>query len=340
MLTNALLVVLWLAARPSARLTVAALSPQRGAPTLTTAHGAPPGVSTEQCFSIYLPIAMARGQPARLPTPTLSAPTGAPTAIATPSVSATAWPTLSSTATPTASRTASPTVTPHAPACAPPGQPFVFEDDFSNPATGWPVEDGPLGGLGYMEGEYRVRLNQAAPAVGVPAPVCALHDVLLQVDGRAIPGATFAYGLAFGVAFGDSAPEMYALVVRTDSQAALLKMQADWTYLVPWTPFAAGSPYDRLRVERRAQSIRALVNGRLIAAVNDDALSGARQVGLVVSAMGAAPVEARFDNYRLERLDDLAGEPAPIDRPQLLLPGGPFRSRASLWPAADPLCHP
>jgi predicted Ser/Thr protein kinase len=70
------------------------------------------------------------------------------------------------------------------------GRPPDLEDDFSDPASGWPIGSSDLGEWGYREGEYFVSATPSTQdSIGVAADHLSwLSDFVLEVDARFVSG--------------------------------------------------------------------------------------------------------------------------------------------------------
>ena len=108
---------------------------------------------------------------------------------ATPTVSAT--PIITLTPTQTQTPTVTPTPTPTVPGA-------LYLDDFSNPGSGWLVDDDPSGSHSYQDGEYEIRINYVGWGKGVAAPYTVTNvNYAVQADMRHLAGSIAYYGLVF-----------------------------------------------------------------------------------------------------------------------------------------------
>jgi|GEM_PF-1935626 len=177
-----------------------------------------------------------------------------------------------------------------------------FQDDFSNPASGWQVGAGAGWSVGYLDGEYQILVTEnGAYATGTPLqPLPA--DYRLEVDARLTAATLGSYGLLFG---GDEQEQTgYAFVVLPTEQGYVITRQnADGTFTTledeDSTPVVnPGTAANRLRVDRIGSSIHAFVNGVLVATWDDDSYMGAGlSYGLVAYSYDEGAVDARFDNF-------------------------------------------
>lgn len=175
-----------------------------------------------------------------------------------------------------------------------------YADDFSNPASGWPVRD-VMGEYRteYLNGEYRILVRRTNWWTGgTPGYRCA--DCSIEVEGRFASTNYGGYGILFGLTdIGDA----YFFQVSGTQYYNLSKLQSNrWQELVPWTRASvikAGQAVNRLRVVRNGAQIALYANGQLLTTVSDASLRGNLRVGLAASSYEQANVDARFDNFRV-----------------------------------------
>ncbi len=200
----------------------------------------------------------------------------------------------------------------------------LYFDDFSNPASGWQVADIPEAAWGYAGGEYFIRLKKKSLAAGATSGFRAT-DFALEVDGRM--ASVGEYGLIFGLT---DTGNFYEFGIGNDGYYGLwkfLKATGEWPTLIGYTPSPAinqGTGTNRLRVERQGSQIRLYVNGQSLASVSDSSFTGNLGVGLLGGSYDEAPIEARFDNFRVLGLGGAApsaepwgvSEAAAVERPR------------------------
>jgi hypothetical protein len=178
-----------------------------------------------------------------------------------------------------------------------------FFDDFSNPASGWPVGDRPDLLYGYLGGEYQVQTKVAGFIFVVPAPTCTRQSYTVEADMRweGEPGSY--YGLAFGNIPGTQLT--YAFLVSSQrGQYILLRRDAGaWVQLVGLTSSAAirpGNETNTLRAIRNGSQITLQVNGVTLGTWTDATLTGPTGTGLLIYKVDGSPFsEARYDDYRV-----------------------------------------
>lgn len=190
----------------------------------------------------------------------------------------------------------------------------VFFDDFSDPASGWPVVDDAVGLLEYLNGEYRIFSRQTGlyrPLSQAPPQV----DYEVAADMRfAAPPTDGLLGLAFGADLdGNQVMAYYTFVIAPGSQEyALFRLQRnpDDTFSVfpiqGFTPAAAingGTAVNHLAAVRDGSQIALRVNGTHLGTWTDGNISGPTFTGLALNPNPAnVQADGRYDNFSLRLL--------------------------------------
>jgi len=203
--------------------------------------------------------------------------------------------------------------TQNAPA-ADPGEPFTYQDDFSDPDSGW-LESGGGTVREYTGGEYRVLVKTAGYASwssGGPM----FEDVDVQVQARYEGAAqSKAGGLLFR--FQDNANFYGFFVDPVAGEYALYKVEGgSWSKIVDWTVSAAihsGETANQLRADCEGSQITLYANSQQLAVVTDGSF-GEGKLGLIVyNIADSAGADFYFDDltatgtYDLVRPNDPEG---------------------------------
>ncbi len=180
--------------------------------------------------------------------------------------------------------------------CAP-----LYFDDFSNPASGWTVQDTEQVLMGYVNGEYQImprELNDVARSW----PAGSYQNYRIAADVRPTVANNGTAGLMFGLA--DGAGEYYTFEVNTRTtgeNTTDLALFQDGTWGLLGTGYSThikeGLTTNHLEVVRNGSEIRAYANGHLITTIYDNSFLGARQVGLIVTTFDEENYDVRFDNF-------------------------------------------
>jgi CSLREA domain-containing protein len=177
-----------------------------------------------------------------------------------------------------------------------------FFDNFSNPASGWPVGEDTLVRYEYLNGEYRVLSKQAGYFYFFRAPTCDRQNYAVETDARWVGTPGDLYGLLFGITGNFS--QLYIFDVNTDYRDyELLRLNANGTYtqIVPVTFSSAihpGTATNHLKVTRNGNQITLEANGTVLGTWSDGTITGLTGVGLVSGPYNNLPTsDARFDNF-------------------------------------------
>ncbi len=182
-----------------------------------------------------------------------------------------------------------------------------FFDNFSNPASGWPVGEDALVRYEYLNGEYRVLSKQAGYFFFFRSPSCSRENYIVEADARWVGTPGESYGLLFGITSDSS--QLFIFDVNTDFRDyELLRLNADGSYtqIVPVTSSSAinpGTTSNHLKVTRNSSQITLAVNGTVLGTWSDSAIMGLTGMGLVSSPYDNNPSsDARFDNFSVTSL--------------------------------------
>jgi hypothetical protein len=182
-----------------------------------------------------------------------------------------------------------------------PSADLLFQDDFSNPLSGW----APLGQGGgraeYADGVYRLRVDGANYNV-MAAGGQRFTDARLEVDAFKLPGEpNNRFGLICRVV---DAGNLYVFLISSDgfygigkiiqNQPSLIGMQA----LLPSEKIPLGSGLTHLRADCIGSRLALYVNGEKIYEVQDsDLVEG--QAGFVAGSYSPQGTEILFDNFQV-----------------------------------------
>ncbi len=182
----------------------------------------------------------------------------------------------------------------------------VLQDDFSDSASGWPVNAGPGWSVGYNEGAYRIELHGADSKAafltwreGALPNVAVEADVMLQSGNEATSLAGVGCSVEEGVG--------YLFVIGFHDKFAIIRFDEAGTTTIatgdlPPTVWIAGST-SRIRGECRAgfgeARLTMYVNGtKLEEATEPDEgdYRAFRAIRLAVASSAEDTVDIRFDN--------------------------------------------
>lgn len=190
-----------------------------------------------------------------------------------------------------------------------------WEDDFSDPNSGWRTWDDEDSKVEYLAGEFHVWTGPSVIQIFVrTSPWIYATDFTLEVDGRsdlAFYGLVFAertwyenatyhwewYSFELG-------PGNYWVIYKTDRPESW-KVVLDSGYSSYIT-----SGMNHLKIVRDGPLIEAYVNGYLLSTVTDSSFLGSRWVALTAGSLGTTPVDAYFDNFAICPVDSVPGASA------------------------------
>ena len=183
-----------------------------------------------------------------------------------------------------------------------------FEDDFSDPNSGWGVGSDDNGEGRYEDGGYRMMVTKADWSKYTANPhIGELGDFSLEVDAKSIVADRYSY---YAVMFRQRGDEFYMLAIRSgdgsyqpDAQTyGIAKYDgADWHTLKDWTRsnyIEKGTSTNRLKVTCSGAQITVYVNGHKVATVTDDSL-GRGVVALASSSGSFGKADVLFDNLTI-----------------------------------------
>jgi hypothetical protein len=174
---------------------------------------------------------------------------------------------------------------------------LVYSDDFSDPASGWPVGSSRYYSLGYLNGEYRMVVIDRARNWVYAAGDFGSADYHVGVDARAASNLDGGVGLVFGGPVGG-----FYLFEVSDGWFGLWRLYSYglWKTLIDWRPSAAlhaGTQANRLGVVRSGDGILLYANGQYIGGAMDDLYHGGG-IGLWAERY-SEDFDGRFDNLAI-----------------------------------------
>jgi uncharacterized repeat protein (TIGR01451 family) len=173
--------------------------------------------------------------------------------------------------------------------------PTLLADDFSDPASGWPIIDTAGYAMGYLNGEYRMAVNDAGYLAWSTRDIGAT-SYRIEVDARSAGPVNGSYGVVFSRDSGG----FYAFEV-SGGNFLLGRWDAgssSWVTLIDWSSSSSihtGTQSNRLRVVRNSPGISLYVNDVMIGYATDSVHDGTR-VGMLAEAY-QPNYDARFDNF-------------------------------------------
>jgi len=177
---------------------------------------------------------------------------------------------------------------------------LLFQDDFSDPDSGWLLDANEDREFAYEDGEYSILAKMPDSWWWAAAPTDEpLSDFTVEVDLQQLSGLEeHNYGIVFR-AQGD---DFYRFGISWAGEYVLFKVQNDrWIRLLDWTKSEAirpGSGSNHLKVTTKGSQISLYANGELLASINDASFAQGA-IGLYVEKQGTMDTQVRFDNIKV-----------------------------------------
>jgi hypothetical protein len=179
----------------------------------------------------------------------------------------------------------------------------LFQDDFSDPGSGWEVGDYDTGSVGYEGGAYFViSLGGSSTMWGVANR--SFDDLTVEVDAGQVAGPT-SNDNDYGVVCREQGNgEGYYLLISGDGYYAILKAEGgDFEPLVSWTQsdvVRQGNVTNRIRAICDGSSLALFVNGQRLATAEDDTFASG-DIALTATSYEDELTEVRFDNLVVQQ---------------------------------------
>ena len=183
---------------------------------------------------------------------------------------------------------------------------LVFQDDFSNPDSGWPVYEKPAGKTAYYDGYYQLEILVANAQLTAPLPsdFRIPPDVQITVEAEAIQGQP-AGNDYFGIICRYQDPyNYYFLVISQDGYYGIGKMKAGSAALLhaaQMLPVEAilQEGKNLLQAACAGSSLALSINGVLVGSVQD-AEWGSGGIGLLAASGDRGEQLVAFDRLLVQ----------------------------------------
>lgn len=185
---------------------------------------------------------------------------------------------------------------------------IVLNETFEDRSNGWEIASGSVGSVGYVDGEYEIRIDRDSWLRETWAPIeDTFFNLRVEATGYFLADTENA---EFGICWGIGPGSVYYAGIRSSGTYAIGHiLDGAWQEdLVPWTESPALLAWDepnRLEIEVEEGTVTFYANGiELISTALK--MEGPYSVGLYGGTLGAAPGIVRITHYVVEDL----GEPA------------------------------
>lgn len=175
----------------------------------------------------------------------------------------------------------------------------LFQDDFSNPSSGWNRVTETNGVSDYDDGVYRILVD--APNTDIWAqPGLNFTDVRTEVDALKVGGdRDNRFGIICRINHNDS---FYAFVISSDGYYGIGKIKGEQYTLLgmkalqPSEKIQQGSASNHIRADCVGDTLTMYVNGDKLAEAKDNEFTSGG-VGLIAGTYKNPGTDIRFDNF-------------------------------------------
>ena len=185
----------------------------------------------------------------------------------------------------------------------------ILEDDFSDPSSGWNVEQGDGFDWGYQDGEYRVFITATAWNAWAWAPISSSNipsDFCLELDVKLLVQGSLSEVGDLGVIFAGNPNDRsfiaFSVFPIGDRFYRVRRIDDNFETLVDWTQSDFINPvnsFNTLRVVSKDGEVRLYINDNLVETLNMN-VSGS--VGVYTHSFDEPNVNGRFDNFKVTGL--------------------------------------
>ena len=181
----------------------------------------------------------------------------------------------------------------------------LFQDDFSNPKSGWDRASQGGNSTDYADGKYRITLSTPQQDIWANPYQYFDQDIIVEVDVWQNPSTVQA---AYGIICGYSdVNNFYALTIGGVGYVEIFRYQQGKRLTLYSAENQPGidSEHNHLEALCASSALQLRVNGSVVAEVEaQEFLYG--DVGLIASSFDEAGVEILFDNFIVREAESLA----------------------------------
>jgi hypothetical protein len=188
----------------------------------------------------------------------------------------------------------------------------LLRDTFSDPTSGWPIDDDGNTRWSYQDGEYEMLIREARWRSGALAkPIELPESYSVEASMRRTQGTENDYGLIFDYMDWDN---YYYLIVGAGTRWFGVAKVVDGTHtiVIPRTivenVINPDNSTNHLRVERKGDQIEVIINDETVSPtdppVTSSGFDAPPRVGFYMESDGDSPAAVRFDDFEVWRLDN------------------------------------
>ena len=182
----------------------------------------------------------------------------------------------------------------------------LFQDDFSDPTSGWDRFSDTDGLTDYEDGVYRILVDTpeftfwANPGLGDTLP----SDVRVEVDATKVGGPDFNdFGVLCRYSGTGSTASFYEFIITSDGYAGIVRVTDSSQDVISgdgqlqfFDTVFQGNVTNHIKAECFGSSLTLYVNNVVLASVTDTTLTSG-DVGLLASSYDEGGVDIHFDNF-------------------------------------------
>jgi hypothetical protein len=186
-----------------------------------------------------------------------------------------------------------------------PGSDVFFQDDFSDPASGWDRVSGSDGVTDYAGGTYRLFSALSDYYLWATPGRLFERDVRIEADAIKVSGPDDGvFGL---ICRYQDAENFYVFMISADGQAGIAKVLSgrdlvmlSGATLMPSSRIQTGLATNHLQADCLGSTLAFFVNGEQVASADDSSFTGG-DVGLWLGDYEMPGMEVYMDNFVVRR---------------------------------------
>lgn len=189
----------------------------------------------------------------------------------------------------------------------PSGGTVLFQDDFSDPNSGWDRVDADYKMTDYQNGGYRMWTSRTMFDIWATPYQSFTGDIVIDVDATKIGGPDDNdFGVICRYTEANSTFSFYYFLISSDGFAVIGRvLDGDQQYIsaeamMPADGINLGAATNHIRAECIGQNLKIYANGTLVAEATDSYLTSG-DVGLMAGTFGEPGVDILFDNFVVTR---------------------------------------
>lgn len=184
---------------------------------------------------------------------------------------------------------------------------ILYQDDFSNPKSGWDRASQGGNSTDYANGKYRITIATPQQDIWANPYQYFDQDIVVEVDASQNPSTIKAdYGILCGYT---DLNNFYALTIGTSGSVEIFRYKQGQRITLYSAESLSGidPKSNHLRAECSISELKLLVNDKLVAQVEvEDFTYG--DVGLIAGSFGKVNVEIFFDNFVVKAINPSSGQ--------------------------------